>query len=339
MHHKASSFLLVALVSSLAVSVARSQCTYDQTFAGKVFYRVGTNDSATSNDVNAFWSFETQHDSAETRYLITEFKRNSTRLLLAKWCNGTVFGSWDNATLRDSSTTKVFAVSTGDTISFYREFTWKPSTGQRSEGTYYSPDTLDFAIELIKKSTNTRFALLDSIGVLRRVTRGYPTFYGTNPRLARVTYVVPSALNGDSVYIRVRPTQRGDGPYNFRRVDDWGMRLSGRLNDTAWQSYAQGLYKRSKGEFEDAEANPSVQLGVMPNPARGEFRAVIRGTVAGPVSLAVYDLSGKMLQVPFSAEASVDQSVPVEIREPGVYYLAVIRGGKVAAATRITIIE
>jgi hypothetical protein len=331
--------LLTILLLFVALDEGRAQCDLDQTFTGLKLWRKGTTDTLQGNsNVWAYWSFESLYDSADMRYLITEFKRNNDRLLLKHWCSGTQHVSWSPSTLLDSSRTKAFKVFTGDTLSFYREFLWwdKFDSSQKANN-FFSRDTLDYVVELIKNSDGSRVGLVDSVGVLRRTTRGYPTFYGTNPILARVKFGIIASLNGDSVYLRVRATQRGDGAYDLRRRDFYGVNLSGHLNDTNWQNYGSGTWKRSSKELE-AALTGKARIMATPNPTSGLVHVRFDGLEPDRViTIAVYDATGRLVKFPYSTRGVSEGATDVLLDDSGVYFIAAISGGRVLGASRVTV--
>jgi hypothetical protein len=326
----------LSICAYLSPSAVHAQFT-DQTFSGHRWVAVGSGDTVQASDAFAIWNFETANDSSTTRYVFTELKKNGARILFAKWVDEALYLNWDETQLRDSSRSVCFTSSNGDTISFYRQFTWmdKQSATTR-EYNFYSPDTLDYVVELIKQSDGSRLLLLDSIGVLRRTTRGNPTFYGTDARLAIVKKALP-AVSGDSVFVRVRASQRGDGPYNHVRRDTYGLRLSQRLNDTSWQAFAQALW-RPVPQLESAPAD-SNKLRVSPNPSKGKIHVSFVGAESWETNLAVYDANGSLVKYPFMSRISGRAEVHFDIVGTGRFFVVLMHGTKVVSAQQVEVIN
>lgn len=156
---------------------------------------------------------------------------------LRHWAKGRVVNA--NARLLSfNSTTVPFTCHAGDTLSFYRELYWKNLvTGESDTAGYYSPDSLDYAIELVRLSDSARVATLDSVGILANTTPGPPRIHGGRPLLATVRYVVPPALEGTEAFMRVLVFHRGEGPYWFTRTDRVTIGYSAHATHPDWLPY------------------------------------------------------------------------------------------------------
>ncbi len=230
-------FLLALVLLLGASALSSAQCDTNQ-IADFFAIPEGGFDTIQGWEIRPGFGFEMHYDSGHTMYRATEFFLNGTRLWLYGWCEGKTIRDLGESALADSTRTIAFTVHTGDSIVFYRELAWfSPITLEQTPTNYYALDSLDYSVELVKVSTGVRRALLDSIGVTRRIPSGAPTIHGPRPIIAHVLYIVPAALNNDTVFIRVRPTARGGGLYNFVRTDRWGFRLTERLSSSVWQQY------------------------------------------------------------------------------------------------------
>ena len=164
--------------------------------------------------IAAAYMYEMNYDSTKILYTITELRINSSRLFLKDWSYLTSRDEWDTPRLNDSSGTTFFIIHTGDTLSAYREFEWySQKEGAHRPDNYAAADTLGYSIELIDSATGARLALLDSLGIMRRDTPGYPSIHGSHPLFALIPYIVPPALNGRRVAIHVQVHTRVDGNF------------------------------------------------------------------------------------------------------------------------------
>lgn len=303
----------------------------------------GGNDTIPSAKIRPGFGFEMHHDSGHTMYRVAEFKKNGSQIWLHGWCEGKTIRDLSSGALSDSSRTVSFTVYTGDTITFFRELAWfNPWTMEQTPGGYYSLDTLDYAVELVKTSSGQRRALLDSIGVLKNAPIGTPTIYGTRPIIDVVKFIVPSLMNGETVFIRVRLYARGGGLYDFVRTDRWGLRLSDRLSDSAWQNYLYYMGGPSSKPVPTVSEtdNSNVRLAVSPNPSTGKINiAFDTPDDQSPVALVVYDMEGKMLFIPKYNPQSRGMTEQAEayIEESGTYLVALYYGRRLVRSTKIIV--
>lgn len=225
--------LTVCIVVLLAPLVADAQCSDNQhTSYGAVGF--GPNGEVYDRFCSAY-QFEVYYDQSSTVYIVTEPFQGSQKLRWNGWCSGQKIKDLTAATLSDSSHTEPFVVHADSTVTVYRELSWMLNSGGFNPGLYYARDTLDYVIEIADAVTGNRVALLDSIGLLRRVPAGTPFFYGTAPNSARLSWRVPPSLDGASVVLKIGLYVRGDGQYNPGRMDRMTINLSDRLTDPASQ--------------------------------------------------------------------------------------------------------
>ena len=304
----------------------------------------GGGDTVSAIDVAACLNFYMSYDSlCIVDYRIAEFRKNGERLLLSTWSDGT-FVNADNELLNANNCTETFTINTGDSISFYREFGWvEPETRLQDTNNFYALDTLDYSVELVRTSDSTVVALIDSIGVLPRTTPGKPIIYGTRPIMANAYFEVPSSLDNEEVFVRVRLYHRGSGPYWFSREDVIISRMSSRLRDPDWQEFLTKMGavspKYAVKELEqkvDAQVHFDVyyldhsanQIEVVFSPA----------PTAQSTSVAIYDIAGNRLYMPFmTSEASNEQRVRYKFEQSGTYFIALFYGGQLVTAKKIII--
>ena len=297
-------------------------------------------------DVAAQLGFYMSYDSlCLVEYMITEFRNNRTRIPLSTWKEGS-FVNAPTSYLNANNCTDTFTVHHGDTISFYREFgLMNPLTRLQDTNNFYSLDTLDYSVELVRRSDSTVVALLDSIGVLPRTQIGRPAVHGSRPLMARANYRIPPALEGEQVYIRVRLYHRGPGPYWFSREDEIGIGISKRLDNPIWQEYLAmtgGLFARyAPSELERATGDdPRLAVRyVRGDPSVVEIRFTPpEGDAAS--SIGVYDINGALLYLPFMASAaSGEQRVRHRFAAPGVYFVACFADGVLVRSHKVVISE
>lgn len=226
-------FLSAFVAVLLAPLVVHAQCSDNQhTGFGAVGF--GPNGEVYDRFCSAY-QFEMYYDQSSTVYIVTEPFQGSRKLRWNGWCAGQKIKDLTAASLSDSSHTEPFVVHADSTVTVYRELSWMLNSGGFDPGLYYARDTLDYVIEIADAVTGSRVTLLDSIGLLRRVPAGAPSFYGTAPNSARLSWKVPPSLDGASVIIRIGLYVRGDGDYDPGRMDRMTVNLSDRLTDPASQ--------------------------------------------------------------------------------------------------------
>lgn len=334
-------FISCVCMAVVAVRLT-AQCDTNQ-IPGFVAIAEGGDDTIQSAKIHPGFGFEMHHDSGHTMYRVAEFRKNNSQIWLHGWCEGKTIRDLPAEVLSDSSRTASFVVHTGDTISFFRELAWfNPWTLEQTPDGYYSLDTLDYAVELVKAVTGVRRVLLDSIGVLRKMPSGTPTIYGTRPIIDIVSYIIPPMLNGETVFIRVRLYARGGGAFNFVRTDRWGLRLSDRLTDSAWQEYLyyMGGPSSKPVRVTEAKENSSVRLSVTPNPSRGKIDITFDTPEdQSPVAVVIYDMDGRMLFIPKynpQSQGLVEQA-EAYIEESGTYLVALYYGKRLIRSEKIII--
>lgn len=294
--------------------------------------------------IGAAYRFEMVYDStSRVQYLFTECYHNGTRPRLLSWKPRHLHTA-PVEQMTDSSRTENFKIAPGDTISFFRELKWyNPMTGRQDTNNFWSPDTLGYAVELVRATSGQRIALLDSFGVLAQLSPGAPTFCGSRPLIAHVTYMVPSTIpTSDSVFVRVRLYADGDGLFTPMRNDEWTSGMAHALRKGIWDYYLSlyggPLYKQVTDELGNVPAGSGSLLSIS-NVSRETIRIRFsppRGS--GPVQVAIYDANGTPVFFPFATRGDVeDGTAEYTFDRSGVYIVALERSGAILSAKKITI--
>lgn len=280
-----------------------------------------------------------------TLYRISDVELNGERIKLKTWCPGKNLEGLNNADLSDSSTTNDFMVSTGDSITLYRELSWLQITDSglvQSVDYYRALDTLDYVIELVEASTGNRLVMLDSLGVLRNVSGTTPSIYGNRSIMAEVGYEVPPSLNGKTVFLRVLLYSRGSGGYYFNRTDRWGTGLKRRLANPFYRAVAYYIdtvvakyVVRQEGAGEISGKN---RLRVLGSRSGGAYEVEFEASPDGSTGLIVYDVSGRRVFVPVilpGSPLSLKQRVNVNFPGSGMFFVVLVQGSEVVDVEKI----
>jgi len=354
MHRRVSVISLVALVSLCAIqgplhaqcdTTPPTSCDSNQvpTFAAGP---VGdTTRRVPGSRIFAAFGFEMQYDSCQVMYRVADFKKNGARLVLSSWCEGQDITDSTDADLGSISRTAAFTLATGNVLTLYREIAWyDPAIREQDPDNYYAKDTLDYVVDLINAGSGARLALLDSIGVLRRTTRGVPTIYGTTELMKIIGYTVPAGLNGIPARIRITPTARGNGDYYFKRTDRWAIDLSNRLSDSDWQdfldAYGSVLFKRVTRENITTIAASNGMLSVLPNPSQGHVSITYtKASDNHATYVEVYDAIGGRIAVPAynPPGGNGQETVDFTYSRPGTYFIILFHGDKPVSSQKIVI--
>lgn len=175
--------------------------------------------------------------TSRTDFIFTECKKNGELIKLMTWNHRKTISAPAEVISYNSRTVN-FQVHAGDTISFFRSMGWyNPTTSHQDTNNYYALDTLEMIVHLVSADDGRPLAQLDSIGVLPRTIPGMPAIYGMRPVLALVSYVVPGALDGDSVLVGVTLRAEGAGSHNYIRRDEVTLALSESLKNAPVQEY------------------------------------------------------------------------------------------------------
>jgi hypothetical protein len=224
--------LLGGLWMSVLSTSARAQCDFESFDAGSQY--LSADDTATAITIYPAYRIIHRSDSCSTIYAVTEITCGGRRLMPAVWCKDSTWENWTDSELSNNTRSKVFPFTAGDTVSLYRSAEWRNhADNMQSPSNYHSDDTLDYVVELWRASTGARHAVIDSFGLLRRVTCGAPGIYGQQALRARLTYAIPPELTGDSGYVRIRVSAHGSERHRFVRHDHITGRKSDQLLEPA----------------------------------------------------------------------------------------------------------
>jgi len=203
--------------------------------------------------IRPYISFEYQSDSARFIYNFMELALNHRWLTFEKWCYGKAW-NWNSNSSSDTneisnydlssiSRSDDFVVTTGDTITFFREFyLTKRFVDSLKSDWWHSDDAISVAIELVDSVTNNRVALLDTVFFAPTVTSKLPCYYARYPVAANVIYVIPPALNASRVYLRALVTSAGSDNYHFYRADNIdAVNSHTKLATSQWLEYQNAL--------------------------------------------------------------------------------------------------
>ena len=311
----------------------------DDVYLGRV---VGS-DTLPAGWFSAAYQFDMNYDSqCVVSYDFTECKLNGVRLYLPKWKDNRVVNAPPDI-LSFNSTTDTFTCRTGDSLAFYREISWvDPRTRWQTIRNFYSLDTLDYTVELIRLSDSSRVAVLDSFGVMPSPQLGTPQFHGMRPLLAMVEYVIPPELEGEKVFLRILLYHRGEGAYWFTRNDQVMVNWSARRFEPGLQKYMSLFgngapkYPVATLETERSEATLNVESMAGGSDVTITFDTSPRG---GATSLGIYNLQGERIYMPYSSGDNTPglRQIRYHFERPGVYFVALLHGGSIVRSRKITI--
>jgi hypothetical protein len=338
--------LIIATIALLLSNFGRSdllaQCGFSQNFSQA--YMVDGSDTVWGANLYAGIQLRMFYTNSLVQYSATEFKKNGSRINLAVWCPEQLYLNWSEQTIADSTRTVNFTLASGDTLSVFRMLTWGDTLGTHRDSVLYTEDTLDYVIELMRASTGTRYARLDSCGLLRCSPAGSPTYYGANELIALIKYAPPSSVPSDSFYIRIRPQARGNGANLFGRKDFLTDPMSPVLNESGLQSYLNKFPPGKRTVRDDVQKTNYGQAEIAAVYNSSDPRVVtLTYDVGGgdhptPIAIAIYNMNAERQFMPF---VSFGQRISGEVRHAfettGSYFAVLISGGKVLAATPIHI--
>lgn len=215
--------LMCSILACLLVvyTDAHAQCdsTYQQIMfrPGYRVYLLDTNGlpSTDTLDRSGFvpgYNLEYQSDSSTLSVQVSEFRVNSSWILLRDWCHGKVW-NWDdsgdsafaevsNSLLSSKTTTQVFPMRPGDTVSVFRMALLRDPAADTLTSTLAKfPSQGTMSIEIVNASTESRIALLDTLSIS---SSGHsPCWFLPNAAVYRCVYINPSTTDTIWSYIRV----------------------------------------------------------------------------------------------------------------------------------------
>ncbi len=292
----------------------------------------------------AGYKFQMYADSTcETDYHITAFKINDHRWWLRNWKKRRTVNA--EADLQSFNSRTIDTVlHAGDVVSFVRDLSWRdPRSGITDTGNYKSFDTLTFSVELVRAGDSSRIVLIDSIGMMPRITAGAPTIFGMRPVIALVDWTVPTSLDGVRAFLRVRARARGSGDYHFTRVEEVQVCKWRQPPDPYYVEYLRYL-------GQDYAAKPIVSGKESPLESKllmahtAEARDIVTVDFASApsgesTSLAIYDGAGRLLFYPYSSPASNGgrEHITHRFESSGLYFIALLHNNRIVAAKSVAI--
>ncbi|HVZ40305.1 MAG TPA: hypothetical protein VHI13_13580 [Candidatus Kapabacteria bacterium] len=292
----------------------------------------------------AGYGFQMYADSTcETDYHICAFKINDHRWRLRNWKKRRTVNA-DADILSFNSRTVDTVLHAGDVLSFTRSLDWRdPRSGLTDTNNYRSFDTLTYSVELVGTRDSVRLALIDSIGMMPRVTTGAPVIFGMRPIVALVDWTVPPALDGVQAFIRVRVRSHGSGDYYFTRTDDLRVTKWRQPPDALFLTYLKYLGQDYYAAKPVLPVTASKQSTVLTARAAGAPDQVMIDFATAPgsgaTSVAIYDGDGQLLFYPYSSPSSTGDRREVGYRfdVSGVYLIALLYDNRIVATIPITI--
>lgn len=261
--------------------------------------------------------YEYQSDSMHVYWYFSEFNLNKRKLFLSNWCAGRIVNynkvtkvmaqEWTALEMNNRSTTRVFPISSGDTLGFYRELWMRRFGITMPVYDYYKcSEVLAYSVELVNSATNSRLALLDTTRYDTTRTSRKPCIASRYPMYSRVRYVVPEGFAGVPVFVRINTYVVGSNSDVMIRVDEHGqMRSTSFLQNPAVQQYCQQVEESLDCSIAEscaitATANtspPSLAISITPN--------------INVNTIAVYDVAGTMVWTGVVSQLSNPCTVPL----------------------------
>ncbi len=232
---KAGKLLLLSVFTIVIGSDAFAQSPYIHTVQDSVkINRIAGGDTAGIDQISAAYRFGFVADSCLSSYLLTELRHNGAPVELDDWYPGRMLDTLTADDLTNRSYSRPIVVHAGDTLSFYREFTWgdhMSGSGLKMEvGNFQSEDSAAILVELRYASDTTLALLLDSFAFDRQAIADTPSFYGILPILKKVVWYVDSTYDGDTVIFAPRISIAGQGDhYPLRRDEVTCWKRPGRM--------------------------------------------------------------------------------------------------------------
>ncbi len=185
-----------------------------------------------------YFRFQNTFDSSMTTYVFGEVAMTAGGSTLRIPINSGVAlsqniaganGTGEDTVLREYARTENFTLAGGGQISWFSEINSfrspcdpevidpEPGEGPNVPTAAWGMlDRSEFVVELVSADSNTRIAVLDSIGAAPPQSGVLTdTRYGTNPQKVLKQYSIPSGLHGKKVYMRVSPRRDGPTPYGM----------------------------------------------------------------------------------------------------------------------------
>lgn len=341
---------LIMMIATISPSIL-AQSTNSNPFAITIqetaeLYRIQGGDTLPASWYAPAYLYEMVYDpTCRTNFIFTECKKNGGLLWLEAW-NYKALIHAPSELMSFNSRTSNFLAHAGDTISFYRSVRWyNPRTSRMDTTNYYALDTLEMVVHLVRVEDGAPIQL-DSLGILPRTTPGMPTIYGARPIMALVSYQVPEAFDGDSIFVGVTVRARGSGPYHFMRVDDVTVGESERLKDAWYQNYLTAFgsvyAKRTIDELRQASGEEGTVLKVASVPGSPrDLRITFNGpSDGGFTAVAIYDEAGNLVFYPYNSRTGSRESETM-YRAPssGAYFVTLVHNGRIVKTQKTIIAQ
>lgn len=268
--------LMCSILACLLVvyTDAHAQCdsTYQQIMfrPGYRVYLLDTNGlpSTDTLDRSGFvpgYNLEYQSDSSTLSVQVSEFRVNSSWILLRDWCHGKVW-NWDdsgdsafaevsNSALSAKSITKIFPMKPGDTVSVFRMiFLIDPTADSLTSTIARFPGKGTMSIELVNAASGNRIALLDTFAL--SATNNEPCWFLPNAAVYRCVYINPS--NTDTTWAFMRVNVGATDTSNLWMRNDHMTAVYSREYITAYSGYASEIQANSACALGGASCDLSV---------------------------------------------------------------------------------
>ena len=337
--------MLLPIVQLLSTTHAEAQCNYilpEEVQDSVMFDRVlPSGDTLAPGLAFPYYQFQFIYDSSAVFYTFTELEHNSSKVEL-EWINGQELKTIDADSLSSLSHSRSITVSSSDTISFSREFTWKGPNDPASQylNNYCAQDTIEIIVGLIDNQ-GTWIQTLDSFGVLRQTTPGVPVLYGNDPSvMTHITTTIGGNYTNKPRKVAVKIIVKGDGDYYPIRKDNWGGRISAVLNDPEWADFRTdvGLLAPKINTQQIKESDYAPVLTVWPNPTvNGRINIDVAVENEGRRSIGIYNHVGQRIFVPLTNFSSRTVHSSYQLPASGTYYVVLYDGQQVEAIKTVSV--
>lgn len=215
---------------------------------------IDTSAAVSVANLTAAYIYHYSSDSSRLRFEYSELMMNRKKLFLDYWCRNRVmnwdsvhsepYATWTAQEMRDRSKTRVFPVSAGDTLQFYRTYWWIDRlTSAVSYNRYINDNGISYSVELVNASSGARILQMDTLAFGTTTSTKKPCINGWYPPLSRVRAFVPSSVSSNtSVYVRINMYDGGTTPRPFVRVDQFDfMQSQHDLGSSSWMAYSDSV--------------------------------------------------------------------------------------------------
>lgn len=242
--------------------------------------------------------YEYQSDSSHVYWYFSEFSLNKHKLFLANWCapriinfdksNQQLVQDWTPQEMNTRSTTRVFPVSSGDTLGLYRELWFRKFGTSPPVYDYYKcSEVLSYSVELVDSASGSRIAMLDTTRFDTTRSSRKPCIESWYPMFSEVRYVVPDGYSLQPVFLRINTYVVGSNADIMIRVDQHGqMKSSTSLASSGVQQYCQQVQSNL-----DCNSSGSCDVSVTASSSPPTLSITAAATSTAN-SVEVYSISG-----------------------------------------------